>query len=1021
MNEPDLRGELTFGPHTVWPESGEIKGPAGRVRVKPKSMEVLLALARRPREVCSRRELLAEVWKGVWVGEEILSQAISQLRRAFGDDFRSPEVIETVPRRGYRLLVVPRMRASGGDGAAGGRSPFIGRDFEMRELLEALDRAEEGRGGVLFVAGEPGIGKTRLAEEVLHRATNRHFLALVGRCSEDVEPLPLLPFVEAVERSSRIVPRATFRALLGEESGAAIARMVPNLRTEFPDLPTPADLPPEQQRRYLFNAFLEFLERCCETNPLCLLVDDLQWADEATCLLLRHLAWEIAELKLLILGTFRDAELGQEAPFRRVLAELLRQRMGRQVTLGPLSRQEMTDLLEGLSGTEPPDEAIDFFERTTEGYPFFVEELYRHVIDQGGGEHSTAERWDRIPGSEVDVPESVRVVVLQRVGRLREQTREFLGAASIAGRTFDPQVACFSTGLDPEEDLVSAVDEAEAAGLIVARTGGPELRYEFAHDLIRHSLLSELSLLRRRTMHLRVVEAMEALYPDVESRAGEIVSHLEAAGDSAHPEKAVRYLILAAERALEGAASEDALRFLDRALALAADGDRPTRARILFLRGSALRSLLRWEEALRDWWEAIPLFEELGDSESLTHTCKGMAIVALWQARWDEATALGERGLALLGPEPSAERVHMLCITGLGHSEAGRFDEGEPILDEADSVARRLGEPELLGVASFHRAMSDLHQMRVERQLTLGRRSVELLRGTEHLWDFVPALGLVHMALFCLGRLDEMQVWEPEVERMAERVGQVGVSLLLDHTRAHRQLLESGELEPFVAGARRRLETARGAGIPWAPALSLIELARAAWWRGDDTEAEALLREARADEPDWAGNGFALGAKMLLLAERRDRAALDVLTAHDHLLPELGRPARAGSWHLLLAAVESLALLGEVDRAAALHPLVLHGRAQTGAVVPIWSSVSFARIAGISAACAGRWDEAAGHFDSAQEECEAMPNLLERPAVLRWRAWMLDRRGRPEESARAKELESASRRAWRRLGFVVYL
>ncbi|MDY7093604.1 MAG: AAA family ATPase [Acidobacteriota bacterium] len=993
--------------------------------MKPKSMEVLLALARRPREVCSRQELMDEVWKGVWVGEEIVTQAIAQLRRAFGDDFRSPEVIETVPRRGYRLLVAPRRRASGGggggDGAAGRRSPFIGRESEIGELLAALDQAEDGRGGVLFLAGEPGIGKTRLAEEVLQTATNRHFLALVGRCSEDVEPLPLLPFVEAVERASRIVPRATFRAMLGEESAASIARMVPSLRTEFPDLPAPAELPPEQQRRYLFNAFLEFLERCSETSPLCLLLDDLQWADEATCRLLRHLAWEVARLKVLILGTFRDAELGREAPFRRVLAELLRQRIGRQLPLGPLSRQEMAELLEGLSGTQPPDEAVDFFERTTEGYPFFVEELYRHVILQGGGEHSAAERWGRLPGSRVEVPESVRVVILQRVGRLRESTREFLTAASIAGRTFDPQVACFLTDLDHQEDLAAGVDEAEAAGLIVPRTAGPELRYEFAHDLIRHSLLSQLSLVRQRTMHLRVVEAMEALYPDVESRAGEVVSHLEAAGNSARSDKAVRYLILAAERALEGTASEDALRFLDRALPRVADGDRPTRARVLFLRGSALRSLLRWEEALRDWWQAIPLFEELGDAESLTHTCKGMAIVALWQARWDEATALGERGLALVGPEPSAERVHMLCIAGLGHSEAGRFDEGEPILDEADSVARRLGEPELLGVASFHRAMSDLHQMRVERQLTLGRRSVELLRGTEHLWDFVPALGLVPMALFCLGRLDEMQVWEPEVERMAERVGQVGVSLLLDHTRAHRRLLESGELEPFVGGARRRLESARGAGIPWAPALSLVELARAAWWRGDDAEAETRLREARADEPDWAGKGIALAVQILLLAQRGDRAALDVLTAHDHLLPELGRPARAGSWHLLLAAVESLALLGEIDGAAALHPLVLHGRAHTGAVVPLWSSVSFARIAGISAACARRWDVAAGHFDRAEEECEAMPNLLEGPAVLRWRAWMLARRGRPEDSARAKELESESRRAWRRLGFAVSL
>lgn len=1006
---------MTFGSSTVRLGSREIEGPAGTVRVKPKSMEVLLALARRPRTVHSRKELLADVWKGAWVGEEVLTQAISQLRRAFDDDPRSPRIIETVPRRGYRLLVVPQVGGSGGGKAFGRLPSFVGRRSEHRELLEALNRAEKGRGGVIFLAGEPGIGKTRLAEEVLSHARDRNFLALVGRCSEEIDALPMLAFVETVERASRIVPQDAFRAALGD-SAPAIARMVPSLRRRFPGLPPPVELPPEHQRRYLFNAFLEFLERGSEISPLCLFLDDLQWADEATCLLLRHVAWETGRLKILVLGAFRDTELDRAPAFRRALAELLRQRLARQLSLDPLTGREIRELLGRLSGVEPREEVVKFFRRTTEGNPFFVEEVYWHLAGRLEGREAVAKHSREPTLSETDLPEGVRVVISQRVSRLAEGTRELLTAASVVGRTFDPQLARRLTALDDEEDFASAMDEAESAGLVAPRTIGAELRYEFSHDLIRHSLLSEISVVRRRMMHARAVDAMEALYPDVEARAAEIASHLERAGDAADPEKALRYSILAAERVLDTAASEDALRFLDRAVARAPAGDRAIRARILFLRGYALRSLLRWEEAIRDWREAIPLFEEIGDVASLARTCKDMAIMAQWRNRWSEAIALAQRGLALAGPEPSAERVHLLCHAGLGHSGGGRFEEGDRILAEAESVARLQEDPELLGEVLFYRSGSALFQMRAEDQLVHARRSTELLRGTTNLWDFVPALEFAHMALFCLGRFGEMKEQEPEIERLADRTGHVGTTLFLHHTGAHRELLELGDLEAFAVGASKRLEAGIEAGFPWAPSQSYVELGRVAWWRGEREQAEAHFRKARDLESESPLSGIAPAAHVLFLARRGDRAALDLVAERESLLPEAGRPAGIGSWHLLLAAVEASALLGEVDRAAAMHPLVLHGRSQTGARVPLWSSVTFSRVAGISAAAAGRWEEAEDHFDKARGECEAMPNLLERPAVLYWLAWMLERRRKPGDGALSDDLMAESRNALREIG-----
>jgi DNA-binding winged helix-turn-helix (wHTH) protein/tetratricopeptide (TPR) repeat protein len=1015
---PTAARQITLGSRTVRPQLREIEGPAGTVRVKPKSMEVFLALLRRPRQLCTRDELLAEVWKDALINEDVLTQAVTQLRRALGDCARSPEIIETVPGRGYRLLVVPRTGAQDGstrERAAGRLWPFVGRRAEQEALEQALERAGTGDGGLMFLAGEPGIGKTRLAEEVLSAARDRMFLTLVGRCSEEPDATPMLAFVEIVERAARVVPRETFRAALGD-AAPAVARMVPSLRREFPDLSPPVELPPEQQRRYLFNAFLEWLERGCESGPVCLLLDDLQWADEATVLLLRHLAWESGRLRLLIIGAFRNTELNDAPVFQRVLAELVRQRIATCLTLQPLTFREVGEFLAQRSGTMPPDSAIGFFVQATDGNPFFVEELYGHLVARRAPGDTPRDWWQGLPLPDTEVPAGVRGMIVRRASQLADATRSYLAVAAVVGRTFDPALVRSLAGPPDDERFLNAVEEAERAGLVTPRPTGRELRYEFTHDVIRHSLLSEISAVRRRQMHLQVVAALEALHPDTDAHATDIISHLEQAGDAADRGKTIRYSMLAAERALEAAAPEGALRHLNRALSMGADQDRRSYARLLFLRGFALRGLLRWEEAFRDWYEAIPLLEELGDVPSLSRACKDLAIMAQWHNNWDEAIAVAERGLALVGQAPTSERANLLCHSGLAQGGARRFDQAERILAEAEAIAREIPDAELLGAVLMYRSACAMFQMRVEDQLALARRSVARLRGTTNLWDFVPALELVHMAWFCLGQWRDMAGSEPEIERMAGRIGHVGTMLFLHHARAWRLLLESGHLEDFGAGASVRLEASTSAGFSWARSQSRLQLGQVAWWRGNAADAEAHFQAARSLERAGPLSGEAVAAHLLLRAHQGDQAALDLLAAHEDLLPEAGRPAGIGAWKLLLAAVESLALVGRLDRAAELHSLVLHAMQATGARMPLWSSTSLSRVAGISAAASRRWDEANAHFDQAQDECERLPNLIERPAVLGWRAWMLRRRNGPGDRKRAAALVAESRAGFARLG-----
>ena len=502
---------------------------------------------------------------------------------------------------------------------------------------------------------------------------------------------------------------------------------------------------------------------------------------------------------------------------------------------------------------------------------------------------------------------------------------------------------------------------------------------------------------------------MEAIYPDVGAYAADVVSHLERAGRTAEPSRTIRYSILAAESALDTAASEDALRHLDRALSLVSPHDRRTHARILFLRGYALRGLLRWEEALQDWQAAVPIHEELGDAESMSRTCTDMAIMALWRVRWGEVISIAERGLALLGDGASVERAHLLCQSGAAHCGARQFEAGERILAEAEAIARHGQDPELLGAVLFYRSVAAEFQLRVRDQLTLADESAALLRSTANVWDFVPALAFAYVALYCLGRWREMAEREPELEVMAERVGHVGSTLVLQHLKALRELWKSPDLDAFGAGAKVRLEVSDRMGFPWAQIQSRLELVQLASWRGEAERAEALLREARDLDVEGFDSGTVAAAQLLLLARRGDLQALDVLAAEEDLLPELERPAGVGAWTLLLAAVEGLALLGTTDRAASLHPLVLHAMRFTQALVPVYSGTSFLRVAGISAAAGQQWEEASSHFDAAWEACERMPNRPELAQVLHWRAWMLSHRSRAGDEERARELLAESR------------
>ncbi len=245
-----------------------------------------------------------------------------------------------------------------------------------------MERARDGAGSLLLIGGEAGVGKTRLVEEATVEARRLGLRVLTGHCVDQQGAPPYLPTIEHIEEAARQVSPEALRQALGENA-PEIAKLMPELRLRYPDIPEPVSLPPEQERRYLLHGVAEFVERAARATPLVLVFEDLHWADESTLLLLRHLAQRLAQIPVLALGTYRDTDLKPGSPLGAALPELLRQRLAEEIRLGPLGEAGVASLLAGRAGSAPPAKLVALVYAETEGNPFFVEEVFRHLHEAG--------------------------------------------------------------------------------------------------------------------------------------------------------------------------------------------------------------------------------------------------------------------------------------------------------------------------------------------------------------------------------------------------------------------------------------------------------------------------------------------------------------------------------------------------------------------------------------------------------------------------------------------------------------
>ncbi len=543
------------------------------------------------------------------------------------------------------------------------RTAFVGRNAERDAIGTAIDRAVKGTGSLVMLTGGPGVGKTRLAMEVAEYAyTLNGFRILVGRCYERDEPLPFLPFAEIVESNlAQAASLDDFRQQMGD-GAAELVQLAPSLRRVFPNLPESIELPPAQRRRYLFQSFSDALGRWARICPLLLILDDLQWADESTLALLVHLANRISRLPLLIIGTYRDEYFANNSALVRSLEELIRLGV-RPLKLGGLSKDGVALMLNQLSQRRAPENLVSSIFEKTQGNPFFVEEVYRYLTEEGRVFDAAGQFCSNIIIDEADVPENALLIIGRRLERLDEDEKGVLAAAAVIGRSFSFRLLTAITQIDVDK-LFNVVEKAGRMGVIVSSSEGPEKPLTFAHELVRQALLTGILPIRRQRLHAAVAAAIEQVNPGaVNEYAGEIAHHLLKARSFADRRELARWLMQAGEYALNAAAFEEARKSFRSALSDRNSVNPRKRAERLASFAVAESGLDRRDAAIAHLREALGIYIDLDDRQMIATGYADLTDALTWAAQYHEAIEVARHGLAFLQTNTGPDRVRLLAAT----------------------------------------------------------------------------------------------------------------------------------------------------------------------------------------------------------------------------------------------------------------------------------------------------------------------------------------------------------------------
>ena len=852
----------------------------------------------------------------------------------------------------------------------------VGREAEMSAILDACKRVAGGEGREVFlISGEAGLGKTTLVAEAARAASDDGTCVLFGHCEEDLAT-PYQLFAEAL---GHFVTHATDEQLLAhvEAHGSELARLVPALAARIPDVSPSQATDADTERFLLFAAVVGLLVTASQHQPVVLVLDDLQWADRASLQLFRHLTAAEQTMQVLVLGTYRDSELSRSHPLLDTLAALHRQHGVSHLELDGLDDSGVVSFLEAAAGHALDDAGVGLAHavyRETDGNPFFVSEVLRHLSETGAIFQDVTGQWtSEATLDQLALPDSVRVVIGARVGRLGPDAERVLSTAAVIGRDFDLDLLARTT--TTSEDTVLDILEAAAAASLVRELADAPGHYNFAHALIQHTLYEDLGPTRRARAHRQVGEALEGLCADRPgARVGELARHWFAATQPIDLAKAISYSRQAGDAALSALAPANALSYYTQALDLTgqADDSDPIVALDLAV-GLGTAQRLTGDPAFRDTLlDASRRAAALDDTERLV-------AAALANNRGAESSpgevdgervAVLEAALVALGPVETADRARLLATLAVELAYCGDITRISTLADDAVALARCLDDPATLAHAlNAHHIALRLPETLTAR-LDTTREAIALADAAGDPWTRFIALRQRLGTAIETGDGVERRRCATECHAIATRVGQPYLAWVDAQNCATRLLLD-GDPEGAEATAEEALAIGTESGEPDAFTIYGVQLLDVRIHQGRTEELVDLVAEAVAESPGLPALRAAL-ARGYLDAGRGDdaRALLEASAAVDFAdLP------RDELWLVGMSMWAHVAVgLGLTGAAALLEDILTPWAGQVPtAVVAVSESVD--QCLGELAALLGRAADADVHFAAA----EALARRLEAP------------------------------------------
>lgn len=783
---------------------------------------------------------------------------------------------------------------------------LVARDAERTAITSALAATIAGHSAVVLLTGEPGIGKTRLAQEASIYAAESGYLVVSGRCYEQQRETPFVPLYEVFGALCQAAPASVREGLV--ERWPPLVTLLPD---QFPNHEPSAWTSPDAAQ-ILHRAATGLTREVAALQPVAILLDDLHWADAATVELLTHLVRHTANDRLLLLGTYRDAEVDSAHPVRRLAHALYRERQTRAITVDRFDRNTTAHLIaQQLDGSAVADSLSDLVHSHSDGNPFFTAEIVTGLVERGDLVQ-VAGAWACRPDVGVEAPASVREVVNERFTRLSSAARDALEAASVLGTVFDVDDVAI---LDEEDLLEKALDDAVGSGLLTIDGG----RYAFDHSLTQQALYSGLSPAARHRRHRLIGERLERRPPVVRRRrSAEIARHLEAGG---LVERAIPFVLLAGEVAAGVYAQDEAIRLYGHAIDLAEEvGDKVAAATALERLGQVELAIARYDEAVNHLVRAADIYQRIGAvdrrlgvegmiAESLHRRGEGEAaavrldtfVAELEEAGSDDQTAggaalatglarvrlsLGQHELSVQAAERAARMARQeesVAVEADSNGVRGtsllfldRPDDAIEALERGIALAASIDAPFVESGATLGLQWAVTMQGEFDRALALGRRGLEITRraGNTDLESLHAAnLGLTH---FYSGDWEQAQ---SQLERSVELA------------RSGSPTLFSG-IPPVYLGVLRAGQ--------------------------DDVVAAAACYDEAAMAPDL--QTFAFAGYLEARRSELDLRAGDASTALSRLEPWLSEeaPTRIHDVMLLVAAADACLVLGDTERGESL-------------------------------------------------------------------------------------------------------